>query len=212
MHFACGPGCSQCCSVNVTATSLEVEFLLATGKNNGSHDIIRSVVVGGKVGGERYRPTCTINDAAGRYLRGRSPLEDSGNHAPGVCPLLDEDGTCAIYAGRPFACRAMSSLQRCGGRNGEAVLPPFFVSLSFVVSQIIEHLDCHGRTGNFLDLLEAAVCGRSSGRLPDNHPLVEPVFDPAFRKPVNDFLAALLPRPVGGITFGDLLPSRLQPR
>ena len=207
LQLACEPQCSRCCTVNVTATGLEIQYLLIKAREDGMVPNLQQRLL--PVGGDqrqRYRPTFTINHAARCYLQGQDMPDDTGKHYAGKCPLLDQDGLCSVYRGRPFACRAMTSQARC--RSGdEAVMPPFLVALNFVFYQLIEHVDADGQSGNLLDLLATEFDDNFGGDLLlTNQPLTKPVVDPAFRKPVAKFLAKMATRPVGEQTLANFLP------
>lgn len=142
---ACRPGCSTCCSVNVTATTLETSWML----KNCAPDMKKIEDAAERA---HYQPAVTANRMAFFCLNRREPPDETSVHAPGRCPLLDDLGYCTIYEYRPFSCRAMFSLSACK-EAGEAEMPPFLFTLNLALYQIIEHLDRQGFSGNMLDLL-----------------------------------------------------------
>lgn len=156
MPFACAPGCSTCCTWNVTATSLETSYL----SRILSHDRLCQMADLAKKQDAPgwYRPSVTINEIAASCLAMRDPPIDSGIHTKGSCPLLDDRGLCLVYARRPFACRAMSSRIQCEP-DGEALMDPFLVTVNLAMHQIIEDVGNGNYTGNLIDLLakEASI-------------------------------------------------------
>ena len=144
---ACRPGCSACCTVNLTATALEVRYLLD-----------RVGAPAPRPTGPYYRPAYTANEAAEACLSGAELPEDPGEHSPEPCPLLGPDGLCTVYEARPFACRAMHSSRRCA-QGGAADMDPYLLTVSLVFYQLIEHLDEGEPYGSLWDVLD-----RLSGR------------------------------------------------
>ncbi len=208
LSSGCEPGCNHCCTVNVVATSLEIDLMLR-GHNEKGIDLTLLARYFKKNGGiklNRYRPLYTINHTASAYLEGKSLPIDKGKHAPGVCPLLAEDGLCLIYDCRPFSCRAMSSQVRCDA-SGKADMLPFLVAVNFVIYQIIEHLDQTGTTGNMLDFLQERQTGDRAGRFLENRSLADFAIDPGFYKPITAFLKKLMRQPVDDQVLADFLPT-----
>lgn len=154
--MACAPGCSTCCTVNVIATSLELEYILEA---QGARQLLKEGtrrMDQAKTG--YFTPQLTINEEAGHYLKGRVPPEEPGVHANAQCPLLDSDDLCTIYDRRPFACRAMVSGLPCS-QGGQADMDPFIVTINLAIQQIIEHMDRGGTYGNLWDLVKHHVVG-----------------------------------------------------
>jgi len=149
INLACGPGCSTCCSVNVSITSLEAAFLR-------QHPALSDTRLWERINAAHRRPhfipSLTTNRIAHHCLHRQEPPEEKGMHAPGACPLLGPSGLCLAYENRPFSCRAMSSIDKCQA-DGEAVMPPFLMTINLAVYQLIEHLDVEGSSGNMLDML-----------------------------------------------------------
>jgi hypothetical protein len=147
-HPACGRGCSTCCTCNVTCTTLEGWFLL-------DRLAARNLPAGGRAVADgcegRFQPAITINEMVSRCVSGEDLPEETNDPHAGPCPWLT-DGDCPVYAGRPFMCRAMISIQPC--RPGtQAAMPPFILSLNNVLLQYLEALDRPGATGNLVDIL-----------------------------------------------------------
>lgn len=187
MPFACAPGCSTCCTWNVTATSLETSYL----SRILGHDRLCQIADLAKRQDAPgwYRPTATINEIAASCLAMRDPPIDSGIHTNGGCPLLDDRGLCLVYARRPFACRAMSSRIRCEP-DGEALMDPFLVTVNLAMHQIIEDIDAGNYTGNLIDLLakEATLGSSPAPFFIKNKPLPGFLVDPALEKEFDAFL------------------------
>lgn len=198
---ACEPGCATCCTTNVLATSLEVEYLLKGAGRAGLElpwDGITAAVKRGV-----YRPALTTNEVADLCLRQQEVPQDPGEHAPGACPMLTADKTCMVYEYRPFSCRAMTSASRCSA-DGEAEMDQFLVSVNLAVYQIIEHLDLDGAYGNLLDLL---LMSRGEGveGLLTNRRLPGFLVRPWETRHFERFLLKLYRFEVKGEKLGDLL-------
>jgi len=153
LDLACGKGCSACCTVNVTLTTLEGRYLLS------SLDQARRQVVAAQLAAEKYRPRLlplvTVNGMADRLAAGRDIPEEVACPAWGACPLL-EDGLCPLYPARPFACRCMVS-RRCCSATGVADMDDFTITVSTVFQQGIENLDRGGGFGNLSDVLAKLI-------------------------------------------------------
>ena len=150
----CKKGCASCCTCNVTLTALEMAYLW-DGLSLDQKGALRSSVVdfGASV---RYRPQTTINGLAALCMADEALPEEKNDPAWGRCPLLTKEGTCPIYDRRPFGCRALLSEINCADA-GYARIPPLTLTLNNLFMQYIEHLDGHGVTGNFTDMIHCAV-------------------------------------------------------
>jgi len=72
-----------------------------------------------------------------------------------VCPFLNRKGKCRIYAIRPFSCRQLYSLERCGGQG--PVVSRQAVALARETVSRLQALDESGYSGHLtyiLDLLD----------------------------------------------------------
>lgn len=147
-QLACREGCDDCCTCNVTATSLEMAFLFSRLETPRIEDFTRRLEHA--AGGKRYRPGMTTNGFARATLAGEAVEEEENDPAWGRCPML-ENGWCTIYDYRPFGCRSMLSEKRCRDL-GWARMPPLALTISTIFLQFIEHLDAAGFSGNFLDM------------------------------------------------------------
>ena len=196
---ACAKGCATCCSINVTITTLEAAHLV-------SHPLFQDAQIKQSISNisdqPHFIPAVTINRLAQACLHEHEMPEETGTHAPGTCPFLDQHHQCRVYANRPFACRAMSSTERCQ-EDGAAEMPPFLYTLNLAVCQLLEHLDRNGGTGNMVDVL----AGRTE-RIIANTSL------PGFPVPPEDqhrlalFLKKLHNCPVADQTLADFFPEK----
>ncbi len=198
--LVCTGGCATCCSVNVTMTSLEGDYLRRA-EVLQEPDLVKRL---GRAADRPYfRPHLTTNELAQAcFLRRDAPVE-TGEHGEGTCPLLDRSGHCTVYDHRPFACRAMVSLERCVGQ-GEAVMPPFLFTLNLALCQVIEHLDRDGVSGNMLDLLTDHW-----NRSVPNRPLPGFLVPPEERLRFARVLDELKKVVVGNGVLADFLPDSL---
>jgi Fe-S-cluster containining protein len=149
MQLFCRKGCSLCCTTNVTLTSLEAELILAYLQEHARS--LPESLLAAATGDTRFRPTITINHLAELCASGADFPDEAADPYAGACPLL-EGGLCAIYAVRPFGCRAMQSLCDCR-REGVADMPDWVLSANTLFLQYIEAADADGITGNLIDVL-----------------------------------------------------------
>jgi len=165
--LACKDRCPDCCTVNVTATSLEVAFIF----NRLGEGEIQRMIQRLRAGfpGKRYIPRITVNGFARACMEGVDLPEEENNPGWGACPLLIED-RCSIYGVRPLGCRVMMSEALCR-ENGFAQMPPFALTLSNLLGQVLEQADGQGFTGNFNDILAAYARAWESGAGRGNGPL-----------------------------------------
>jgi Fe-S-cluster containining protein len=90
----CGSGCGNCCTLTVNATlaeALAIPAVLDIGQRQKMADTVTRIFA--------HARQCPD---ARTYLTGY-------RQAVGPCPFLDGEANCAIYAQRPFACRALHS-------------------------------------------------------------------------------------------------------
>ena len=165
-HFslACKERCPDCCTVNVTATSLETAFIFNLLEESEIRQMVRRLK--DRFPGQRYVPKATANGFARACMEGRDLPHEENDPQWGACPLL-EDGRCTIYRARPLGCRVMMSEEPCR-QSGFARMPPFALTLSNLLNQAVEAADEKGVTGNFFDLLAAYAlawesCSRPKG-------------------------------------------------
>jgi Fe-S-cluster containining protein len=154
--LACGLHCDDCCTRNVTMTTLEGAYLLddlPAAKRRRFVAAIRQ-----QASQPRYRPAITTNTLARYCIEDREPPEENQPEALAPCPLLDAQ-TCPVYERRPFGCRCFVSRKRCGDQ-GYADVDDWVLTANTVFLQTIEQLDCPGCFGNFSDVLLALEDGK----------------------------------------------------
>ena len=162
--MVCRPSCHACCTVNIVATLLEAEYLL---RSSFFDDLDLKKLLFSATTRPIYRPGLSTNQMADFCLRQEEIPSDRGEHGEGICPFLDQGGLCNVYEHRPFACRAMSSIEVCQ-YGGEANMEPFLVTVNLAIYQIMEHLDRDRVSGNLLDVLSELVNTQSVSPGPGN--------------------------------------------
>jgi hypothetical protein len=213
---ACSRDCSACCTVNVIATSLEVEALL----ESLGESLLR-VFVDQAVRAPTdniLRPAITINELARHCLERREPPREPESFHIGPCPFRNAFG-CPCYDVRPFGCRALWSEELCSER-GEAIMNPLLLTINGLFQQIIEHIDQGGIQGNMLDLVrviksETTRDGSHSHssnphteRLLRNAPNPGFIVPPDHRHEAAEIINRLRREPVGPGTFWEVLNER----
>ncbi|WP_457578053.1 YkgJ family cysteine cluster protein [Desulfomarina sp.] len=147
--IACCPGCSACCTRNVTMTAVEGELILRYIREKKLEHQFAERLQSAR---PPKRPKMTTNDFARACLQKKT--YDFAEPSPEEkCPFL-EDNLCIIYQVRPFACRMMISRHRCGEGHA-ALLSDDYLAAATAVMQIIEHLGQKEYWGNMLDILPA---------------------------------------------------------
>ena len=151
IDMACKKYCAQCCTSNVTLTTLEgykiVDDLIATGKLDIIDELIHAVAT------TRYQPQISTNRLAELYAAEAKVPEEEMPAGGQDCSLL-ANNVCSIYDLRPFGCRCFVSRQNCA-KTGIADIDEFTASVNTVFLQTIEHLDADGCSGNLIDVLQA---------------------------------------------------------
>lgn len=194
---ACKTGCSDCCTRNVTMTTLEAGFILDQldpSRTESMLDCFRK-----DAHHLRYRPGLTINHLAKMCMEDGEIPEEAIDPLWHPCPLLVHD-ICIIYPLRPLACRNMVSAVPCR-QTGEAKMQEIFLSAANLFLQVVEHLDHGGYFGNICDVLlmmEKETNG-SRGLFPDPPHLLKnrkaPVFliSPDHQKVLGDLIRKIAP-------------------
>lgn len=148
-NSVCAKYCADCCTCNVTLTSLEAYRIvrhLTIG--NKMDSLSRLVALNGK---KRFHPTITTNRLAELCMRDEEIPSEEIDPAWGRCPFLLEEA-CCIYPVRPLGCRCLLSRRKCGFA-GAAEMTPLMLTVNSVFMQIMEHLDREGVSGNLTDLV-----------------------------------------------------------
>jgi hypothetical protein len=197
--LACSKGCSQCCTCNLTVTTLEAEYLRRRLAPEQHGEVIRRLVA--MADRPRYRPAVTLNRLADICAKGGDPPEEANDPHWGACPLLSDD-LCPLYDLRPFGCRCMVSRHDCR-KTGYAEIDPLVLTVNDLFLQHIEHIDAKGYSGNFSDILrflhkpEAAASYRQGqlGAPPEgllaNQPLFTLMIPPEHREAVAPVFKAI---------------------
>jgi len=147
--LACRKFCSDCCTRNVTLTTLEGYRIIGNLLSRDQMDFLGKVRFDRSL--PRFEPRITTNEIARQCAAGSDIPPEEMNSGSGVCPLLEEN-LCRIYADRPFGCRCLVSSNKCA-ETGFAEMDDFLMSVNTVFLQYIEHIDSRGRSGNLIDVL-----------------------------------------------------------
>lgn len=197
--LACRKFCADCCSRQVTITTLEGLHLLQRLAAGPQETCLAALAQGGGV--EIFRPRWTTNQIATHCLNGHDPPEDDAVHDGSRCMLLS-DAACSLYTLRPFGCRCMVSRRPCG-RQGYADVDDWVLTVNTVFLQTIEHIDRPGCFGNLQDVLLALGSPEQQkayreGRPPvdapgliPNHPTPALMVPPEHRKRIRPILEAM---------------------
>jgi hypothetical protein len=149
LNIACQKYCAECCTPDVTMTTLEgyliADFLISMDRQDLFGHIQRAMA------GSRFKPRTTTNRLAVLCARGEDPPYETRHDEGKSCSLLAED-LCPIYPVRPFGCRCFISEKNCG-QTGYAEVDPFIITVNTVYLQVIEHIDATGFSGNFADVM-----------------------------------------------------------
>jgi len=150
-NLACRKFCADCCSRNVTMTTIEGLYLLR-GLDAAQQ---AACLVALRQGGDQvvFRPRYTTNQIAALCRGGHDAPEDDVVHDGSRCALLT-DAACSLYGVRPFGCRCMVSRQPCATK-GYADVDDWVLTVNTVFLQTIEHIDRPGCFGNMQDVLQA---------------------------------------------------------
>jgi len=147
LEVACQKYCSTCCTRNVTITALEGYKIADHLIKNGKPELFKKIK--NESYKKRFQPIITTNKIADLCIQGKELPDETIDRSWGSCPLLIND-ECPIYEIRPFSCRCMVSKTNC---IDKAEMDPFVLTVNNVFLQYIEHIDQHGFSGNFTDVL-----------------------------------------------------------
>ena len=149
LDVACKKYCAQCCTRNVTMTTLEgykiVDYMVSNGKS-GLFAKLKTESCK-----KRFQPKITTNKLADLCIQGKELPSEESDYLWGSCPLLIDD-QCPLYPVRPFGCRCFVSKQSCG-EKGYADVDSFVITVNNLFLQTIEHIDSLGFFGNLTDVL-----------------------------------------------------------
>jgi len=149
LNVACKRYCSECCTRNVTLTTLEAYKIVNYLRAKDQTVLFRRLEVESYK--KRFQPETTTNGLANLCIQGEEIPDEENNYIWGKCPLLHND-ECPLYPARPFMCRCFLSKQNCR-EQGHASIDPFVLTVNNVFLQYIEHIDAHGFTGNLTEIL-----------------------------------------------------------
>ncbi len=147
--FACRKYCADCCTCNVTITTLEAYYIIDNLIRENKTAYLGKL---DNVSKKRFQPKWTFNKFAAFFAQGKEVAEEQCDPSWGRCPFLSKN-QCVFYHYRPFGCRCMVSV-KCCVENGFAEMDPLLMTANNVFMQFIEHVDAQGFSGNFADVLK----------------------------------------------------------
>ncbi len=199
LDVACKRYCAQCCTCNVTLTTLEGYKIVAHLISSKKLDLFKKVKKASYK--NRFQPQITTNRLADLCVEGKDLPDEKSNHMWGSCPLLTGN-ECPIYTVRPFGCRCFVSRHNCK-EKGYADIDSFVITVNTVFLQYIEHIDAQGFSGNLTDILRVMESknhhefyGKNVLNAPDNglisnQPLNVLLIPPEHRVKIKPILQAL---------------------
>ena len=197
--LACERFCCDCCTCNMTLTTLEGYRIISSLEGNRKRKLLDQMDAAAKK--QRFQPKLTINRIAKLCMDNKDVPDEIMDPRWGNCPVL-ENKECPIYGSRPFACRCMVSRTRCE-KTGYADMDEVVLSVNNLILQYIEHIDTPGMTGNLIDILsflgsEAHQNSYLSGNVPKsienlipNAPIPVIMIPPHHRKRIQPILQSL---------------------
>lgn len=197
LDIACRKFCADCCTCNVTLTTLEAHKIASALDSDSKKQMLEKL--NQQMRQNRFIPKITTNRLADICLAGDDPPEEAIDPSWGECPLLT-DNACPIYDIRPFGCRNMVSARHCAD-TGAADIDEFTITVNHVFLQYIEHIDQNGFSGNLSDVLAHTIHNESADSgsqiilkqttLIKNSPLSALLIAPEHRQRMEPILAAL---------------------
>ncbi len=189
----CRPGCSACCTRNVTVTTLEARLILDWCQTYGNTD--PQALCLPAAAEPRFIPVLTTNRVAELCMAGQDIPEETWEGGDRSCPLLEND-RCRIYPARPFACRCMMSSSPCPETEC-AEQSEWRLALNTLFLQVIEDLDHTGYSGNLIDMLSYLGTGTAASDLPTeslvpNRPIRKLFVPPEFQERMTPLFRELL--------------------
>jgi len=149
LNIACKKYCAECCTHNVTMTTLEgyliVKNIISYGQSSLFENIERAIPK------RRFQPKTTTNRLADICIKGKDLPKEENDYLRGSCPLL-KDNQCPIYRVRPFGCRCFVSKHDCR-EKGYAEVDSLVLTVNNLFLQFIENVDFRGFSGNLIDIL-----------------------------------------------------------
>jgi Fe-S-cluster containining protein len=186
LDLACKIKCAECCTRNVTMTSLEGMVIDQTLNDQTREKFYHHL--SSKADSKRFQPAITVNEMADLCAKGETLPEEHLDPNWGKCPLLI-DNQCSIYESRPFECRSFVSTRNCI-KNGSADMPPLTININNLIRQYIEHIDADAASGNLTDVLLHQQ-GKESMPLISNRPISVLMIDPEFKDQLDPIMKAL---------------------
>lgn len=153
--FCCRPGCSCCCTGNVTVTTPEARRIFDHFLAKNKLDQLAAKLATPKT---TPAPLQTTNEFVADILNGRQP-PSAPLQGRERCPFLEND-LCSIYEVRPFHCLCFASTTPCNA-NTSATVSDTYMDGSTMVLQLIEHLGQFAPWGLLTDTL-TVLCGREN--------------------------------------------------
>jgi Fe-S-cluster containining protein len=197
--LACERFCADCCTCNMTLTTLEGYRILSSLEDALKKKLLDAIHAAS--GQQRFQPKLTFNQIARRCMGDKEVPDEPMDPDWGTCPVL-ENQACPIYPLRPFGCRCMVSKVRCH-QTGYADIDEFVLTVNNLFLQYIEHIDIPGMTGNLMDILcflesetrkNAYLSGSESippENLIPNSPIPVLMIPPRHREKIQPILRAL---------------------
>ncbi len=186
LNLACRKKCADCCTQNVTMSTIEAKNIIESLDDN-QRIAVRDGLKQAR-GGDFFRPTITVNEMADRCASEEELPDEQLDPVAGSCPLL-ADEQCSIYPVRPFECRAFVSLRECR-ENGHADMSSLTVNVNNLFRQYIEHIDADGMSGNLTDVL-MTLLGDEKAALIENRPISVLMIDPEHKDRLDDIMEKL---------------------
>ncbi len=180
LDLACERRCADCCTRNVSLTTLEGYRMAGQIISAGQTSLMDRLQ--DEANRPRFQTKVTINELAELCVRGEEPPEEESDPSWGACPFLEND-ECPSYLDRPFGCRCMVSTRSCA-ETGYAEMSPFVVTVNTVFMQYIEHVDAIGYTGNLTDVLRFMM-PEENRQAYRNRTLTEPPLGMVQNRPVR---------------------------
>lgn len=199
MDMACKKYCSDCCTKNVTMTSLEGYGIIDNIMSNGEEYVLKKFDAASY--SKRFVPKITTNRLAFICAKGDEPPVEDIDPLWGTCPFLQDD-ICRIYEARPFGCRCFTSKHKCS-EKGYAEIDSLVVEVNTLFLQYIEHIDSKGYFGNLTDIVRYIIVNKNNEtgdeakkkelkkKILENHPITVFLISHEHKKKIKHVLDAL---------------------